>query len=61
MREIAKAFSTHDIIEEYTACRCFPVQQGWTVTSWATEDKCIEGVPMPNFAASFGVDREGFF
>ena len=26
--EVTKAFSTHDLVGVYMACRCFPVQQG---------------------------------
>ena len=28
LMEVAKAFSTRDLIEEYSACQWFPVQEG---------------------------------
>ena len=61
LREVAKAFSTRDVVKEYSVCQCFPVQGGWSVASWADEDKWIKGIPMPNFATSFGIGRNGTF
>ena len=59
LREVSKVFGTRDIVEEYTACRCFPVREGWSITSRAAEDKWVGGIPMPNFATSFGIEKEG--
>ena len=38
LREVAKSFSTQDLIEEFSACQCFPVQESWAVSSWAPEE-----------------------
>ena len=61
LREVAKVFSIRDLVEEYSACQCFPLQEGWTVTSWAPEEKWIEGIPMPDFTASFSIGFDGIF
>jgi len=39
LREVSKVFGAHDIIEEYVACKCFPVREGWSISSWAAEEK----------------------
>ena len=49
LRQVAKSFSTRDLIGEIAARQCFPIQEGWTVDSWAPEERWIEGIPMPNF------------
>ena len=46
LREVAKSFSTRDLVEEFSACQCFPIQEGWSVTSWVLEEKWIKGIPM---------------
>ena len=61
LREVTKNFNTRDLVEEFSACQCFPVQEGWSVTSWAPEERWIEGIPMPDFAASFGIGHDGMF
>jgi hypothetical protein len=61
LREVTKNFSTRNLVEEFSACQCFPVQEGWSVTSWAPEERWIEGIPMPDFVASFGIGCDGTF
>ena len=59
LREVSKLFSMRDIVEEYVACKCFPVREGWSITSWAGREKRLGGLPMPNFSMSFGITKEG--
>ena len=59
LREVSKLFSTRDIVEEYVACKCFPVREGWSITSWAGREKRLGSLPMPNFSTSFGITKEG--
>ena len=59
LREVSKLFSTRDIVEEYVACKCFPIRDGWSITSWAGKEKCLGGLPMPNFSTSFGITKDG--
>ena len=59
LREVSKLFSTRDIVEEYVACKCFPVREGWSITSWAGKEKRVSGLPMPNFSTSFGITKDG--
>ena len=62
LQVVVKSFSTRDIIEEVSACQCFAIREGWTVSSWAPEEKWIEGIPMPDFTECFSLCREdGFF
>jgi hypothetical protein len=28
LREVAKVFSIRDLVKEYSACQCFPLQEG---------------------------------
>ena len=60
LQKLSKTFSTHDIIEEFIACGCFPVRDGWDISSWLAEDRWIEGIPVPDFATVFSLrtDRE---
>ena len=59
LREESKLFSTRYIVEEYVACKCFPVREGWSITSWAGREKCVGGLPMPDFSTSFGITKDG--
>ena len=59
LREVSKVFSTRDIVEEYIACKCFPVRDGWSITSWAGKEKRVSGLPMPNFSTSFEITKDG--
>ena len=59
LREVSKLFSTRDIVEEYVACKCFPVRGGWSITSWAGKEKRVGGLAMPNFSTSFGIMKDG--
>ena len=61
LRLVVKSFSTRDLIEEFAACQCFAVQEGWTVNSWAPEERWIEGIPMPDITECFSLRREGWF
>jgi len=60
LRKLSKTFSTRDIIEEFVACGCFPVRDGWDISSWLAEDRWIEGIPVPDFVTVFSLrtDRE---
>jgi len=59
LREVSKVFGTRDLVEEYIACKYFPVHEWWSVTLWAGKEKCVGGLPMPNFSTSFGVMKNG--
>jgi len=59
IREVSKVFGTRDIVEEYITCKCFPVREGWSITSWAGREKHVGGLPMPNFSTSFGITKDG--
>ena len=61
LRKLSKTFGTHDIIEEFVACDCFPVRAGWTISSWLAEDRWIEGIPVPDFVAAFNLRAERKF
>jgi hypothetical protein len=59
LREVTKNFSTRNLVEEFSACQCFTIREGWAISSWAPEEKWIEGIPMPDFIECFGLHREG--
>ena len=59
LREVSKLFSTQDIVEEYVACKYFPVREGWSITSWVGREKRVGGLPMPNFSTSFRITKDG--
>ena len=59
LRQVGKSLSTRDLIEEIAAWQCFPVREGWTVDSWAPEERSIEGIPLPDFTEGFSLRREG--
>ena len=59
LRKVSKLFSTRDIVEEYVACKCFPIHEGWSITSWAGREKRVGDLPMPNFSTSFEITKEG--
>ena len=33
LHKVSKVLSMRDITEEFVACGCFPVREGWTVSS----------------------------
>jgi hypothetical protein len=39
LREVSKIFRVCDITEEFVACGCFPMRDGWAISSWAPEEK----------------------
>jgi len=57
--EVSRLFSTRDIVEEYVACKCFPIREGWSITLWAGREKRVGGLLMPNFSTSFEITNEG--
>ena len=59
LREVSKVFETRDIIEEYLVCKCFPVCEAWSISSWTGKERRRGGPPMPDFSASFGVTKHG--
>ena len=61
LREVSKALSMRDIMEEIVACGCFPMKVFWVVASWAPEEKEVYGLPMPNFSKVFGLRKERKF
>ena len=63
LRKLLKTFGTRDLIEEFVACGCFPVRASWTISSWMTKDRWIEGTPLPDFVSIFNLqaDREFSF
>ena len=61
LRLVVKSFSTLDLVEEFSVCLCFAIREGWAVSSWAPEEKWIEGIPMPDFTECFSLCREGIF
>jgi hypothetical protein len=52
-----KVFSTHDITEEYVACRRWPLKAGWSIKGWLPEAQWAGGIPMPDFATSFNLKK----
>jgi hypothetical protein len=63
LRKLSETFGTWDLIEEFIACGCFPIRAGWTISSWLTEDRWIEGISIPDFVTIFSLraDREFSF
>ena len=61
LREVSKTLGMRDITEEFVTCGCFPVREGWAVTSWASEEKEAYGLPMPDFGTIFGLRKESKF
>jgi hypothetical protein len=61
LRDVAKSFSARYLVEEFSACQCFPVQEVWAVNSWAPEEKWVEGIPMPDFTSCFTIGRDSAF
>jgi len=61
LREVSKVLSMRDIIEEFVACGCFPLREGWTISSWAPLEREVYGLPMPNFSEVFGLRQERKF
>ena len=59
LREVSKVFSTRDIVVEYIAFKCFPIHEGWSITSWAGREKRVGGLSMPNFSTSFEIAKDG--
>ena len=59
LQVVVKSFSTRDLVEEFSACQCFTVREGWAVSSWAPKEKWIEGIMMPDFTECFGLRRDG--
>ena len=57
-RGVSKVLSMRDLTEVFIACGCFPVREGWTVSSWALPRKEVYGLPMPNFSEVFGLQEE---
>ena len=45
LREVSKVFGTRDIVEEYIACKCFPVRKGWSISSWAGKERRVGWSP----------------
>ena len=41
--------------------KSFAIREGWAVSSWAAEEKWVEGISMPDFTACFGIGRDGVF
>ena len=61
LREVSKVLSMRDITEEFVAYGCFPLKEGWTVSSWAPSKREVYGLPMPNFSEVFGLRQERKF
>ena len=61
LREVSKVLSMRDITEEFVTCGCFPLREGWTISSWAPPKKEVYGLPMPNFSEVFGLQKEYVF
>jgi len=60
-REVSKVLSMRDIIEDIIACGCFPLREGWTISSWAPSEREVYGLLMPNFSEVFGLRQERKF
>ena len=58
LRGVSEVLSMRDLTEEFVTCGCFPVREGWTVSSWAPPEKEVYGLPIPNFSEVFGVQKE---
>jgi len=61
LREVSKVLVMRDIMEKFVACRCFPMREGWAVSTWAAADKEVYGLPMPNFTEVFKLWKERKF
>lgn len=53
LQEIAKTYFVRDVAEEFCLCGIYPVQGGWEVTEWKTDE--AGPIPMPDFTKSFGL------
>ena len=53
LREVSKTLGVCDVTEEFAACGCFPVKEGWSVSSWAPEEKRAFGLPTADFGEAF--------
>jgi len=49
LHEVSKHLGIRDITEDFVACGCFPMKEGWTITSWALVEKNFFGLAMPDF------------
>lgn len=58
IREVSKTYGTRDLVEEFMACNCWPLLARWSISSWKEN---TGGVPMPDFASSFGITKDGEF
>lgn len=56
--EVSKTYDTRDLTEELMACKCWPLQAGWSISSWKDSNA---GVPMPDFGSSFMITKDGEF
>ena len=61
LRGVSKVLSMRDITEEFITCGCFPLREGWTISSWAPSEREVYGLPMPNFSEVFGLRKERKF
>jgi hypothetical protein len=61
LRKLSKTFSTHNVIEEFVACGCFPIRAGWAISSWLAEDRWIEGIPVLDFVTVFNLRADHKF
>jgi hypothetical protein len=61
LREVSKVYNTRDITKEYVSFRCWPLKAGWSIKAWMLEAQWIGGIPMPDFAASFNLQKHREF
>ena len=58
---VTKVLSMRDITEEFVACGCFPLREGWSISSWAPSEREVYGLPMPNLSEVFELRKERKF
>ena len=46
LQEVSKVFVVCDVTEKFVACGCFPMREGWSIPSWLSEEKWIDGIPV---------------
>lgn len=58
VREVSKTYGTRDLTEEFIACNCWPLWDGWRISSWKDNEG---GVPVLDFGSVFGITKDGKF
>jgi len=54
---VSKIFSVRDFTEEFAACSCIPVKEGWAIPSWVPEERRAFGLFTPDFGEAFSYEK----